>query len=115
MTKNNKTNKSTDEGLTTVDNSELKTVDNSKPKPADNKPKAVDNGLKTIVQRIENQEDQKQDILDNLRDIYKEARINGYDVKILRKLIQLRKRNISEVREEQYTLELYQKDLGMEL
>ncbi|MDR0571971.1 MAG: DUF2312 domain-containing protein [Rickettsiales bacterium] len=104
-----------------MDNSKLKTVNNklkavnNKLKSTDNKPKTVDNGLKTIVQKIESQEDQKQDILDNLRDIYKEARLKGYDVKILRKIIQLRKRNISEVIEEQHTLELYQKDLGMEL
>jgi uncharacterized protein (UPF0335 family) len=68
--------------------------------------------LKTIVQRIERLEEEKKTLLDDIKDIYAEAKANGYDVKVLRKVIALRKRDLSERREEEAVLDLYLQAVG---
>jgi uncharacterized protein (UPF0335 family) len=74
---------------------------------------SADEELKKIVDRIEILEGQKQNISEEIGDIYKSAFRIGLDVKVLRKLIQIRKKDINQVREEDDLLELYKKTLGM--
>ena len=69
--------------------------------------------LKAIVERIERLEEQKQAIADDIKDVYAEAKGNGYDVKALRKIIRLRKQDKHERAEEEAILETYMQALGM--
>ncbi len=68
--------------------------------------------LKSIVERIERLEEEKKTIADDIKEVYAEAKGNGYDVKVLRKLIALRKRDVEERAEEEAILELYEQALG---
>ena len=68
--------------------------------------------LRTFVERIERLEQEKAGIADDIKDCYGEAKALGYDVKILRKVISLRKRKPDERREEQELLEIYLQALG---
>jgi uncharacterized protein (UPF0335 family) len=76
-------------------------------------PANTDNKLKNIVQNIETLEDTKQDILDNIKEAYKEAKYAGYDIKTIRKIIQIRKKGIHKIREEEDLLEFYKQSLGI--
>ena len=69
--------------------------------------------LRQFVERNERLEAEKRDIADQLKEVLAEARARGYDVKVLKKLIALRKRDSSEVSEEEAILELYKEALGM--
>ena len=69
--------------------------------------------LRQFVERMERLEAEKKDIADQQKEVLAEARARGYDVKVLRKLIALRKREPSEVSEEEAILELYKEALGM--
>ena len=69
--------------------------------------------LKTIVERIERLEEDKAGIMADLKEVYAEAKGNGFDTKILRKVIALRKRDLAERQEEETILDLYLQALGM--
>lgn len=69
--------------------------------------------LKAVVERIEHLEEEKKAIADDIRDVYAEAKGNGYDVKALRKIIRLRKQDKNERAEEEAILETYMHALGM--
>ncbi len=69
--------------------------------------------LRQFVERYERLESEKRDIADQMKEVMAEARARGYDTKVLRKLIALRKRDASEVSEEEAILELYKEALGM--
>jgi uncharacterized protein (UPF0335 family) len=69
--------------------------------------------LKAIVERIEHLEEEKKAIADDIKDVYAEAKGNGYDVKALRKIIRLRKQDKDERAEEEAILETYLHALGM--
>lgn len=68
--------------------------------------------LKSIVQRIERLEEEKKTIADDIKEVYAEANGNGYDVKVLRKVIALRKRDLDERKEEEAILDLYLQAVG---
>lgn len=68
--------------------------------------------LRTIVARIERLEEDKQAVQNDLKDVYAEAKGEGFDVKALRKAISLRKKNRKEREEEEAMLELYLEALG---
>jgi uncharacterized protein (UPF0335 family) len=70
------------------------------------------NQLLSIVQRIERLEEEKKTISDDIKEVYSEAKANGYDVKILRKVIALRKRDFDERKEEEAILDLYLQAVG---
>lgn len=63
--------------------------------------------LKSFVSRIENLEAEKKNISDDIRDVYGEAKGVGFDVKILKKVIALRKKDEQERTEEEMVLETY--------
>lgn len=68
--------------------------------------------LKSIVERIERLEEEKKTIADDIKEVYAEAKGNGYDVKVLRKVVALRKRDLDERKEEEAILDLYMQAVG---
>jgi uncharacterized protein (UPF0335 family) len=71
--------------------------------------------LRAFIERIERLEEEKQVTADDIKDVYAEAKGNGYDVKILRKVVSLRKKQPHEREEEEAVLDLYLHALGMAL
>ena len=69
--------------------------------------------LKAIIERIERLEEEKKTISDDIRDVYAEAKGNGFDVKSLRVVVRLRKQDINERKEQEAILETYLHALGM--
>jgi uncharacterized protein (UPF0335 family) len=69
--------------------------------------------LRQFVERFERLEAEKKDIADQQKEVLAEARGRGYDVKVLRKLVALRKREPADVSEDEAILELYKQALGM--
>jgi uncharacterized protein (UPF0335 family) len=69
--------------------------------------------LKAFIERIERLEEEKKAIADDIKDVYAEAKGNGFDVKIIRKIVSLRKQDRDKRREEEEILELYLAALGM--
>ncbi|WP_420394386.1 DUF2312 domain-containing protein [Acuticoccus sp.] len=69
--------------------------------------------LRAIVERIERLEEEKQGIADDIRDVYAEAKGNGFDTKVLRQIVRLRKQEPSERQEQEAVLDLYLQALGM--
>ena len=71
--------------------------------------------LRTIVARIERLEEEKAALATDLREVYAEAKGNGFDTKILRTVVRLRKQDSSERAEQEALLDLYMHALGMVL
>ena len=69
--------------------------------------------LRTIVERIERLEEEKAAIAADIKEVYAEAKGNGFDTKVLRKVMRLRKQDRAERQEEEAVLELYLHALGM--
>lgn len=69
--------------------------------------------LKSFVERVERLEEEKKATADDIRDVYAEAKANGYDTKTLRKIIALRKIDANERAEQEAILETYMHALGM--
>jgi len=69
--------------------------------------------LKSIVERIERLEEEKHGIGDDIKDVYSEAKGNGFDVRTLRKIIVLRKLDANSRQEQETILETYMTALGM--
>lgn len=69
--------------------------------------------LRQFIERFERLEAEKKDIADQQKEVMAEAKGRGYDTKVMRKLITLRKRDRDEIAEEEAVLELYKGALGM--
>jgi uncharacterized protein (UPF0335 family) len=69
--------------------------------------------LKAIIERIERLEEEKATIAGDIRDVYAEAKGNGYDAKALRTIVRMRKQDPNERAEEETILETYMQALGM--
>ncbi|MEM1421830.1 MAG: DUF2312 domain-containing protein [Pseudomonadota bacterium] len=69
--------------------------------------------LRAIVERIERLEEEKKEVGEQVKEVYAEAKANGYDTKILRKVVLLRKKDPNERSEEDAVLDLYLDALGM--
>jgi uncharacterized protein (UPF0335 family) len=69
--------------------------------------------LKAFVERVERLEEEKKAIAEDIRDVYAEAKGNGFDVKTLRVVVRLRKQDINERKEQEAILETYLHALGM--
>jgi uncharacterized protein (UPF0335 family) len=69
--------------------------------------------LKAFVERVERLEEEKKAIADDIRDVYAEAKGNGFDIKVLRTVVRLRKQDINERKEQEAILETYLHALGM--
>ena len=69
--------------------------------------------LKAFVERIERLEEEKKALSDDIRDVYAEAKGNGYDVKAMRAIVRMRKQDKDERIEYETVLETYMHELGM--
>ena len=74
----------------------------------------TDDCLRLLIERIERVEEEKKAISDDIKDVYSEAASTGYDKKILRQVIKLRKMRADERQEMEAVLEAYMAALGME-
>lgn len=81
--------------------------------PGHNSYRVTADELRQFVERFERLESEKKDIMDQQREVMAEAKGRGYDVKVLRKLIALRKRDADDVAEEKAVMALYCEALGM--
>ncbi|MFU8882553.1 MAG: DUF2312 domain-containing protein [Rhodobacterales bacterium] len=69
--------------------------------------------LRAFIERFERLEAEKKDIADQQKEVMAEAKGRGYDTKVLRKVISLRKRDKDDIAEEEAVLEMYKAALGM--
>ena len=69
--------------------------------------------LRLFIERIERLEEEKKAMADDIRDVYAEAKGNGFDVKALRAIVRMRKMDGDERREQEAVLETYMHALGM--
>ena len=69
--------------------------------------------LRAIIERIERLEEEKKEVSEQIKEVYGEAKGNGFDTNILRKVISLRKKSSDERSEEEAMLDLYLQALGM--
>ena len=73
---------------------------------------AVDR-LRSIIERIERLEEEKKALASDVKDIYSEAKSAGFDVKVVRQLISIRRKEPADVEEQETLLDLYRRALGM--
>jgi uncharacterized protein (UPF0335 family) len=69
--------------------------------------------LKSFIERVERLEEEKKALADDIRDVYAEAKGQGFDTKIMRQVVRLRKKDAAERAEEESLLDLYMHALGM--
>lgn len=69
--------------------------------------------LKSFVERIERLEEEKRALAEDIKEVYSEAKGRGFEIKILRKVISLRKRDQQQRDEEEALLDVYMRALGM--
>ena len=69
--------------------------------------------LRQFIERYERLDAEKKDIAEQQKEVMSEAKGRGYDTKVLRKLVALRKRDHEDLAEEEAVLELYKEALGM--
>jgi uncharacterized protein (UPF0335 family) len=69
--------------------------------------------LRAFIERIERMEEEKKAIAEDIKEIYAEAKGNGFDTKVLRKIVTIRKQDRAERMEQEALLELYMSALGM--
>lgn len=69
--------------------------------------------LRSFVERIERLEEEKKTIADDIKDVYGEAKSTGYDVKVLRKVVAIRKQDANDRMEQEAILDTYLHALGM--
>ena len=81
-------------------------------------PEAVDKAtasrLKSIIERVERLEEEKSGLAEDIKEIYGEAKATGFDVKVIRQIIRLRKIELDKRREAEMLLETYKAAIGME-
>ena len=70
--------------------------------------------LKSYIERIERLEEEKAGLAGDVRDVFSEAKSNGFDTKTMRQVLKLRKMKTNERAEQEYMLDLYKRALGME-
>jgi uncharacterized protein (UPF0335 family) len=71
--------------------------------------------LRLLIERIERLEEDKKGITDDIKDVYGEAKAVGFDAKIIKKLVALRKKDADSRREEAALLDLYASAIGLDL
>ena len=68
--------------------------------------------LKSIVERVERLEQEKAEVAEQIKEVFAEAKGNGYDVKTLRKVVRIRKQDRAKRQEEEAILDLYLSAIG---
>ena len=90
------------------------TTDPSAPEAAgDATYRVTANELRQFVERIERLDAEKKDLAEQQKEVMAEAKARGYDTKVMRKVIALRKRDADDIAEEEAVLEMYKEALGM--
>lgn len=74
---------------------------------------ATDDRLRLLIERIERLEEEKHGITDDIKDVYLEGKATGYDAKIMRQIVRLRKMRPDDRREMEAVLDLYKAALGL--
>lgn len=69
--------------------------------------------LRAFIERIERMEEEKKGIADDIKEIYAEAKGNGFDTKVLRKIVAIRKQDHADRMEQEALLDIYMRALGM--
>ena len=73
-----------------------------------------DEQLRLFIERIERMEEEKKGVADDIRDTYNEAKSQGYDPKIMRQIVRLRKLPVNDRKEMEAILDVYKSALGIE-
>ncbi|AXI47066.1 hypothetical protein C1J03_14200 [Sulfitobacter sp. SK012] len=81
--------------------------------PGDATYRVTANELRQFVERIERLDSEKKDLAEQQKEVMAEAKARGYDTKVLRKVIALRKRDKDDIAEEEAVLDMYKEALGM--
>ncbi len=69
--------------------------------------------LRSIIERVERLEEEKKALSSDIKDIFAEAKSAGFDVKVIRQIIRIRKQEPAEVEEQETLLDVYRRALGM--
>ena len=69
--------------------------------------------LRSIIERVERLEEERKALGNDIKDIYAEAKSAGFDVKVIRQIIRIRKQEPAEVEEQESLLDVYRRALGM--
>ncbi|WP_099823374.1 DUF2312 domain-containing protein [Oceaniglobus indicus] len=81
--------------------------------PADSNYRVTADELRQFIERFERLEQEKKDIAEAQKEVMAEAKGRGYDTKVMRKIIAMRKRDKDDIAEEEAVLEMYLEALGM--
>ena len=79
----------------------------------DNSYRVTGEELRQFIERYEHLESERKDLLEQQKEVLAEARNRGYDIRVIRKLMAIRRRDPQEVSEEDTVLQLYKDALGM--
>ncbi|MDX9689893.1 MAG: DUF2312 domain-containing protein [Proteobacteria bacterium] len=71
--------------------------------------------LRSFILRIEKLEESKASVLEDIKDVYGEAKSTGFDIKTIRQIVRLRRLEVEKRREQEELLDLYKSALGMEV
>ena len=91
-------------------NHDIEHTDDTSPGAGHNRASLSD--LPAIVERIERLESDKDDIAEDIKEIYTEAKSNGFDPKVLRKVIRMRKQDVADREDEEAMIDIYMHALG---
>ena len=69
--------------------------------------------LKSFIERVERLEEEKKALADDIRDVYSEAKANGFEVRVMRQIVKIRKMDKDDLDEQEALLETYMRALGM--
>ena len=81
--------------------------------PTSNEGGVAGERLKSFIERVERLEEEKTALMEDIKEVYAEAKATGFEPKIMRKMVSLRKLDIEKRREEEELLELYKAAIGM--
>jgi uncharacterized protein (UPF0335 family) len=82
-------------------------------KPTEKPTNVAGDRLRSIVDRIERLEEERKALGSDIKDIYSEAKSAGFDIKVLRQLIRIRKQEPAEIEEQETLLDVYRRAIGM--
>ena len=69
--------------------------------------------LKSFIERIEHLEEEKKALADDIRDVYSEAKASGFDAKVMRQIVKIRKMDKDDLDEQETLIDIYKRALGM--
>jgi len=75
---------------------------------------SADDRLRLLIERVERLEEEKKGIQDDIKDVYAEAKATGYDAKIMKQIVRIRKMKPDDRREAEAILQTYMAALGIE-